>query len=460
MKGQSIISAALLAAAFVCVPVGSASAQALSQDVEFVLVPNVGATFQTVDLYNVYTSPVVVCTYNLPSAAAEPATVRMRNVGSNSFQIRIQEFENSNAVTANDVHCLIVDEGVHTLSDGREIEAHKVISDGTNGDSPGWDGALMERVDATFGHTYTNLVLLGQVMSFNDVNASVFWTSNCSDRTTPPTNTAACVGKHIGQIDNTRADETLGYIAIEAGSGTVNDISYEIAMGANSPRGVGNTPPFTYSVSGDYDVGILSQAAENGGNGGWAILYGSDPLPSNLINLAIDEEDVAGDTSRRHIEENVFYSVFEANQTPDVTVQKSVEIAPDSTVPYAIPGSDVIYTLSVENDGSAPLDDNSVFLVDSLPAETEFFNGDHNGPGSGVIGFSEVDSGLTFSPGTDVGYSSAVAKPASFAACNYGPAAGYDPNVRHICFNPKGKLRDGTLYPASEFSLSFRARID
>lgn len=462
MKGSFAILTGLLAGGLACLTFASADAQALSQDVEAVLVPNVGAIFQTVELYNEYSSPVVACTYNLVSDTNPSATVRMRNVGPASFDIRLQQFENSNIVTAGDVHCLIVEEGVHTLSDGREIEAHTVLSDETSGLSvPNtWNLVNNERVDGLFGHNYTRLVMLGQVMTFNDSNASVFWTNNCSNRNTEPNTNNACVGKHIGQINGTRANETLGFIAVEAGAGTVNDVDYAFERGPDVVEGVGNSPPYNYTVSGDFDVGVLTQAAEDGGQGGWAVLYGNDPLPNNTIGVAIDEEVVAGDRSRTHIAEQVYYGVFENNQTPDVTVQKTAAIAPDSAVQYAIPGSDVIYTLSIENEGSAPLDDNTVFLVDTLPPETEFFNGDHNGAGSGVVGFSETDSGLTFTAGTDLRFSNVAAKPANFAACGYSPASGYDSAVRHVCFNPKGRARDGTLYPDSSFQFQFRVRIN
>ena len=106
---------------------GPARAQALSLDVEALLVPNVGATWVDVDFVNSYTSPVVACTYNLPSSASNSATVRVRNVGPTGFDVRIQQFENSNAVTASDVHCLAVDEGAHILADGRRIEARTVL---------------------------------------------------------------------------------------------------------------------------------------------------------------------------------------------------------------------------------------------------------------------------------------------------------------------------------------------
>jgi hypothetical protein len=122
--------------------------QALSLDIEAVRVDNVGAAWVTVELVNVYTDAVVACTYNLPSSGDPPATVRIRNVGATSFETRIQQFENSNTVTASDVHCLVVDSGAYTLSDGLEIEAYTVEADRTAGLSVpgGWGVVNLENV--------------------------------------------------------------------------------------------------------------------------------------------------------------------------------------------------------------------------------------------------------------------------------------------------------------------------
>jgi len=67
-------------------------------------------------------------------------------------------------------------------------------------------------------------------------------------------------------------------------------------------------------------------------------------------------------------------------------------------------------------------------------------------------------SGLTLTP-VDIRYSDAITAPASFAACTYTPNAGYDENVRHICFNPKGRLKAGSLETNTDFEVSFRVRI-
>ena len=440
--------------------------QILTSDLELKLVPNVGAAWQTIALENTYADAIVVCTYNLPSASDPPATTRIQNVTATSFQLRIQQFENSSIVTASDVHCIIADEGAHDSS-GLKYEAHKVISDGTNGLAVpgGWGVANAENVTNDIIQSYANPHVVGQVMTFNDANASVFWNFDCDARGNGAFFSGQadgiCIGKHIGQINGSRAAETLGYIVIEAGGGTVNDITFAAAVGPDTGAGVGNNPPFSYGVSGNFDIGILTQAGEDGGQGGWSVLFGSNPLPNNQINWATDEETVAGDTSRTHTTENVGYWVFNNNQMASMTGEKDVALFSGNASQYAIPGSDVIYTISASNTGSGPVDNDSLFLVDAMPPEVEFFNGDidDGGPLTGVVDFDAGDSGLTFDEATDLAFSNAATKPATAAGCNYTPLTGYDPNVTFICFSPTGSMREGTITP-SEFSISFRAGVE
>ena len=192
-----------------------AKGQALSLDLEAVKIENVGASFQTVPLVNTYANPVVVCTYNLRSDADNDATVRVQNTQPDSFDVRVQRFENSSAFTPSDVHCLVADEGVHTLTDGRVIEARTVLSTVTAGQVLGWGSANSTNVTSQVTGGHSSLVVLGQVMSFNDPEASGFFSYNCNNRGVPPTPGNICVGKHIGQINNTRASETLGWTAVD-----------------------------------------------------------------------------------------------------------------------------------------------------------------------------------------------------------------------------------------------------
>lgn len=442
----------------------TAYGQVLTTDLEIKLVPSVGAAWTTVALENSYSDAIVVCSYVLPSSLAPPAVTRIQNITATSFQLRIQQFENSSNVTAGDVHCIIADEGPYN-SGGLKYEARKVLSTGTSGLEIGWGVTTTEDVSNDVTQIYTDPHVVGQVMSFNDSKASVYWDFDCEIRGNGAffsgQSDGICVGKHIGQINGTRLNETIGYIVIEAGSGTVNDIRFASAVGADTVRGIGNSPPYNYSVSGDFDIGIVSQTGEDGGQGGWATLYGTDPLPNNTISLGIDEETVAGDTSRTHTTENVSYWVFDNNQTAKLDAKKGVSLYSGNSSSYAIPGSDVIYTIKASNGGSGPVDNDSVFLVDSLPPEVTFYNGDidDGGPLTGVVDFDAGDSGLTFTEATDLGFSNSATKPTSFAACSYSPSAGYDPNVTFICFNPSGTMSEGTI-TSSGFAISFRAAVE
>ncbi len=307
----------------------------LTSYMEIVLVEDVSTAWTTVPLENSYANAIPVCTYVLgtfsgssPAYTNVPAVTRIQNISATSFQLRIQGWEDT-AASTNDVHCVIVDEGVHTLPDGRKLEAHTVISDQTTGQhiaGGGWQNSYLENVSGDLGHTFSSPVVLGQVISHNDNRASVFYSNDCESRQNNPFQSnfadGICVGKHIGMIAGTRAPETLGYIVAEAGSGTVNNIFYELALGSDSVAGnnAGNTGD-TYGMSRHHTIAVLHQAGEDGGNGSWAVLYGDDPLDGNNLDLAVDEEIFAGDASRNHTNERVYYWAFAASE---LTLRKTL----------------------------------------------------------------------------------------------------------------------------------------
>lgn len=287
---------------------------------------NVGSAWQTWSFSNSYTNAVPVCTYVLPSNNDEPTAIRIRNIGAASMQIRLQDPRDNPGITPSDVHCIIAEAGAHTLPDGTEFEAHTVVSDRTSGRVLGWSIANTEDVSSSIVHTYTNPVVLGQVISHNDSNFSLFYSHSCDRRRNPAfepgVGDGICVGKHISKDNGVtnRADETLGYIVVESGSGTVNGVKFQTALGANSIRGVPNGAPFSYSLNDTYTEGVATQAAENGGDGGWAVMYGLDPLVGNQIDLAIDEDNMT--SGRAHTTEQVGFWVFKKVTT--ITLEKLV----------------------------------------------------------------------------------------------------------------------------------------
>ena len=132
---------------------------------------------------------------------------------------------------------------------------------------------------------------------------------------------------------------------------------------------------------------------------------------------------------------------------------------------YALPGNDVIYTITVSNTGAGPTDADSVFLADRIPPEIDFWNGDIDagGPdtfsGTDPVGFSQANgAALTFDYANDVAFSTSGTAPATFGDCTAEVADDtYRPDFTYICVNPKGQLAAGD--PDPSFSVSFRGRI-
>ena len=111
---------------------------------------------------------------------------------------------------------------------------------------------------------------------------------------------------------------------------------------------------------------------------------------------------------------------------------------------YALPGNDVVYSITASNTGLGATDTDSLVLIDVMPSDVEFYNGDidDTGPETNPVSFSQSPgAGLSFTYGTDVRYSNSAIKPATFAGCTYSPAAGYDPNVTYILFESERRAR-------------------
>lgn len=341
---------------------GPANAFILSPSVEAITIPSVGGSFQTVSFENTYSNPVPVCTYELPSASDPPVVVRINAITSTSMQVRIQRFETITTVTPGTVRCLIAETGVSILPDGTRVEARTVLSTATHGTSLpiGFTPTGMQNISGSFSG-FTNPIALGQVISFNDSEPSAFHSNDCEDRRNPPFQAGfadgICVTKHIGQLNETRANETLGIILIDRGSGSFDGIAYDAQLGPNTVLGVGNSPPYNYSLSGSFEFAVATMGGENGGNGGWAVFFGGSAVGGASLGLAVDEEIAAGDTTRTHISEEIFY--FVVRRLPLFTASKTVdrlEIAEALTLNYEI---------VLENTGQ--LDQTGVVVDDTLP---------------------------------------------------------------------------------------------
>jgi hypothetical protein len=262
----------------------------------------------TVDLGVVYASPVVVATPIYPDFATPPVVTRVRNAVGGQFEIRIERVDGLTDPVAVDVSVFAVEEGVYTEAvDGVTMEAVRYNSTVTAGK---FNWVTESR---TLQNAYVDPVVVGQVMSANDPNWSVFW--SCGPLDGPITATDFQVGRHVGEDPNpARADETIGYVVIESGSGTINGVAYEAAIGPRSVFGLDNSAtPYVYPLSGNLTAAsgcVLSQSGMKGQDGSWAVLFGPDPISTTELRMFV-VEDTLGDPEQGHVDEHVAYIVFE-----------------------------------------------------------------------------------------------------------------------------------------------------
>ena len=264
-------------------------------------------SWTTVQLGHDYAAMVVVASPNYDDTAP-PLVTRLRNAQGDSFELRVDRADGSTApVSGVTVHYLAVERGVYTLaSDGVKLEAVRFTSTVTD-HAASWVGQAR-----SYSNSYTNPVVVGQVMTYNDPDFSVFW-SRGSAPNQPPTSASFYAGKQVGEdADTTRSFETIGFLVLEAGTGSIEGVGYLAQLGADSVAGVADAPPYTYALSGldTAAQALVSSAGMDDTDGGWPLLYGPDPLSSTSLNLAVDEDQLA-DPERGHGTEQVALLVFE-----------------------------------------------------------------------------------------------------------------------------------------------------
>ncbi len=281
---------------------------AISQIMEIGKVDGIGDDWQTISLGNSYQSMVVVATVVLANNTQLPVVARVRNAAGSSFELRVQN--PSGPVTEfYKVEYVVVEEGVYTEEeDGFKMEARKELSVKTAGSG----NFVLELWD--YLQPYNSPVIVGQVMTANDDSWSQFWSSKTNSFSTPADSSGFAAGKQIAQdnINTDREDETIGIIVMEAGKHSLDGLRFEAFVGGNTVAGVQNTlTGFIYNLGLDVAKhAVLSVSGFNGGDGGWPVLFGDEPIRGSSMFLAFDEDQIL-DLERFHIAEEVSYIAFE-----------------------------------------------------------------------------------------------------------------------------------------------------
>lgn len=148
---------------------------------------------------------------------------------------------------------------------------------------------------------------------------------------------------------------------------------------------------------------------------------------------------------------------------PILVVSKAVDTIEDpinlTSNPKAIPGSSILYTLTVENQGSGIVDSNTLEISDPVPSDSCMIVTDIAAAGSGPVDFQDgtPNSGLSYSF-VSIGNSSDDLEFSNDGGLTYtySPTAGTsgcDPLITHIRIRPSGSFAadTGSGSPSAEF---------
>ena len=297
---------------------------------------------------------------------------------------------------------------------------------------------------------------------------------------------AAGLVSNVNDTFNVRATTlTKSFSPSTVPPNTPSLLTFTITNGTGNPQQGGTTPvsnllAFTETLPGGVVVASAPVATQcNGtvaatvGTGIITFSGGDLALAQASCTIAVSVKSAAA-AVYNNLPANVtgFASNIVNNATATLTVavpslvfMKTVTVTSDpvngGSNPKNIPGAEVLYTLRVTNTGLGAVDNNTLVVVDPIPANTDLFVGDLGAVNSGPIAFVQgvPTSGLTYTftalnNGTDdVDFF-------SDNACTVPvvPAAPYDAAVRCIRLNPKGTMT-GTGGGNPYFDLSFRVRV-
>lgn len=273
-------------------------------------------SWNTITLDRTYTSMVVICTPSYLNQTLPPMVARVHNASGNSFDLMVERLDGSSTVVSGvDVYYMVVEEGTYTVAaDGVKMEAVKITSATVasgNLTGVGDDNFSTTFDNRSYANSYTTPIVLGQVMTSHD-RWSVFYATRQNDEDNSPNSTACNICRHTGEDpDNTRSNETIGYVIFEQGGG--QNIDGRAFHADRTPDGVTHgvyTDGFSPALS-SASCAILSMNSIDGSDGCFAYFRedGGAIFSTNQIRMAVDEDDFYL-AERSHTTEEVAYVVF------------------------------------------------------------------------------------------------------------------------------------------------------
>ncbi|MDJ0628340.1 MAG: M23 family metallopeptidase [Rhodobacter sp.] len=248
----------------------------------------------TVTLQRTYENPVVIA-YVATENGSQPVNVRVADISGNDLTLQLQEPSDLDGSHVQEtVHYLVVEAGTWVLPDGTVLEAGTL--NGTQLSPQGFDTVAFE---AAFDAVP---VILSQVQTFN---GSDFVTTR--QRGADAGGFQLTMQKEEANNAGAPAAETIGWVAIEAGSGTAGGVRWL----AGSASGITHANA-TVHLGSDMADGVNVIAALSG-------FAGSDPSwvrgngsTTSTFDLSV-QEDTSRDAETAHVAEAVDYFAFDGH---------------------------------------------------------------------------------------------------------------------------------------------------
>jgi hypothetical protein len=257
-----------------------------------------------------YSDPVVVASVRYTPTGDTERSARVNNKTANSFEVMVTNFSGL-ATGTTTVDWLVMERGDWTLEDGSSgtrliadtfTDVSDVQSSTYAASGYGEDVAF----SPSFGSTPA---VIGTISSDPDGEWAVVGLNDGNTRDNPPTGTG--MGIYLGRstTNSAKAPADVDYVVMAAGHGTNNGSEFdaEISLDAHDEPPV-TAELFSSAFSSAPQVVLVQQAAEQGGQGGWAGLYAATPPTTDNYYPFIDED---GSADRAHTPEPVFVIAFE-----------------------------------------------------------------------------------------------------------------------------------------------------
>jgi hypothetical protein len=242
-----------------------------------------------IDLQKSFVDPIVVAN---PASLndSDPAVVRIRNVSSSGFEIRIQEWgylDDRHAFER--VGYLVMERGSFTLEDGTRLEAGRFSTSKT-----GSFGQI------SFNQTFrTAPVVITSIASFNETDAVTGRLRNIDTQ-----GFDFCLQEQESNSKNHNS-ETINYIAWEPSAGSMDGLTYEINRTANEVNQNFHTVQFNRNFITDpvFMADMQTANSMDTANVRW------QNKDSQTVEVQIDEEQ-SRNRQTKHNSETVGYMVF------------------------------------------------------------------------------------------------------------------------------------------------------